>query len=111
MDGMLSFLVSWWRRRRSLSADEPLRVILYTRRGCHLCEHAWQLLLDAQQRFGCALETVDVDSDPRLAALYGEQVPVVAVGGKVRFRGVVNRVLLARVLRAESRRIEGRPSS
>jgi glutaredoxin len=75
---------------------------MYTRRGCHLCEQAWALLEPACRRHGFALSQVDVDADPRLAAEYGLDVPVVAVNGRVRFRGVVNPVLLERLLRAEA---------
>jgi hypothetical protein len=46
---------------------------------------------------------VDVDTDPELAAQYGTEVPVIAVNGKVRFRGAVNPVLLKRLLDAEKR--------
>ena len=46
---------------------------------------------------------VDIDADPDLRARYDTTVPVVAIDGKVRFKGVVNRVLLERLLWAESR--------
>ncbi|HZV07157.1 MAG TPA: glutaredoxin family protein [Gemmataceae bacterium] len=71
---------------------------MYTRRGCHLCEQAWQQLERAKQRYGFTLQQVDVDGDPQLVSEYGECVPVVTIDGKVRFRGVVNRVLLERLL-------------
>jgi glutaredoxin len=99
---MLGWLWGWWRGRRR-GALTHLRVVMYTRRGCHLCEDAWALLERERQRRGFALEAVDVDTDPELAARYGPEVPVVTVGGKVRFRGAVNPHLLARLLRAEAR--------
>ena len=40
---------------------------------------------------------MDVDADPALAAEHGEQVPVVAVDGRIRFRGIVNPILLRRL--------------
>ena len=43
------------------------------------------------------------NSDPALAAKYGMTVPVVAVDGKVRFKGVVNPVLFDRLLVDERR--------
>lgn len=93
-----------WLRGRSGLRLPRLRVVLYTRRGCHLCDDAWGLLAAEQRRCGFQLEAVDVDGTPGLAELYGEQVPVVAVGGTIRFRGGVNRVLLRRLLRAEANR-------
>ena len=95
---MWSRLLSWWRGRRL----GHLRVVMYTRRGCHLCEVAWQRLEEARQRYGFALTAEDVDADPDLAAGYGDCVPVVTVNGKVYFRGAVNPVLLERLLRAEA---------
>ena len=70
---------------------------VYSRPGCHLCDVAWELLQSLQPRFGFALEKINVDDDPALAARYGEEVPVVTVNGRVRFRGGVNRVLLVRL--------------
>ena len=89
----------WSRRggRQQGSAGRP--VLFYTRRGCHLCDEAWEIVQAAQKRYGFPLTAVDVDSDPSLATEYGECVPVVAVDGKVRFRGRVNAVLLERMLR------------
>jgi glutaredoxin len=77
-------------------------VVLYTRRGCHLCEVAHSQLREEQLCRGFVLEVVDIDTDPELRAQYGEQVPVVTVNGKLRFRGVVNPILLKRLFRAES---------
>ena len=98
----------FWRRNPGHKLDH-LRVVMYTRRGCHLCETAWQLLDEARQRYGFALLAQDVDAGEQLASAYGQCVPVVTVNGKVRFRGVVNPVLLERLLRAEAS--QGRGSS
>jgi hypothetical protein len=71
------------------------------RRGCHLCHAASGQLSLAQKRHGFLLSEVDVDADPGLEAQYGKCVPVVTVNGRLRFRGRVNEVLLARILWAE----------
>lgn len=70
---------------------------MFTRQGCHLCDEAWQLLQAEQQRHGFQLEQTDVDQVAELAARYGDQVPVITIDGKVRFRGGVNLVLLRRL--------------
>jgi hypothetical protein len=80
--------------------DQQIQIIMYTRRGCHLCEDAWQLLVDICSRFDARLKSVDVDGDTDLARLHGERVPVIAVNGKVCCWGRINRVLLERELRA-----------
>jgi glutaredoxin len=83
-------------------AGGPTReVLMYTRKGCHLCDDAWALLQRAAKRYRLSLAQRDVDDDPALAAEYGTCVPVVLIDGKVRFRGVINEVLLERVLRHE----------
>src|SRR5262249_11089118 len=87
-NGVFSWLFSWWQRCREPPLHH-LRFVLYTRQGCHLCEVAERVLQRAQRRQGFVLETVDIDGDLQLVALHGEQVPVVAVNGKVRFRGQI----------------------
>jgi len=82
---------------------EHLTFTVYTRAQCGCCHQALDLLTKARRRHRFLIETVDIDSDPALAARYGTVVPVVAVNGKVRFRGVVNPALLNRLLLAESR--------
>jgi len=86
--------------RRSPRA-EHLTFTVYTRAECGCCRKALDLLENVQRRHSFLIETVDIDSDPALAAMYGTAVPVVAVNGKVRFRGVVNPALLNRLLLAE----------
>jgi glutaredoxin len=96
---MFTWLRRWWRGKRS---PEFLEVVMYTRRGCHLCDDAWALLQAEQSQWGFALTCIDVDGDGELQAQHGECVPVVMVNGRVRFRGRVDRVLLRRLLRGES---------
>jgi len=99
--GMPSFF-HWW--RGTPPRLDHLRFLFYTRKGCHLCDAARQLLEPYRLRHGFSLEVVDVDGDPELVAQHGNCVPVVSVNGKVRFRGRVNPVLLERLLAAESKR-------
>ena len=98
-----AWLFSWW-RRPTLAHWE---VVFYTRRGCHLCEEAWELVQSEQRRYCFALSAIDIDSDPNLVSAYGTCVPVVMVNGRVRFRGQINRALWRRLLRAESSRRAG----
>lgn len=77
-----------------MNASNPAAVVLYTRYGCHLCEDAKALL----ERYGLAVEEVDIDGDSTLKSRYTECVPVVVIDGIERFRGRVNEVLLRRLL-------------
>lgn len=74
-------------------------VTLYTRVGCHLCEHAEQVLRNEQRTIPFALVTVDIDGDPELARRYGVRVPVVAVDGVELFEYEVPTDLLRAHLR------------
>lgn len=72
-------------------------LVLYTRAGCGLCDEAHELL----ERYGEWLPDimlVDIESDPRLVEKYGTCVPVVALDGKVRFRGRIAETLLRRLI-------------
>jgi glutaredoxin len=68
--------------------------ILYTRRGCHLCDEAREVL----EAHGVAVQAVDVDADAALRERFNECVPVVEIDGKIRFRGRVDAMLLRRLL-------------
>ena len=72
------------------------RVTLLTRKGCHLCDDAYEVLV----RYKLAVETVDIDASDELKNRYNECVPVVLFDGKERFRGRVDEVLLRRLLAA-----------
>ena len=58
------------------------RAVLYTRKGCHLCDDAKQVLLAA----GLTIDEVDIDLDPELQRQYNEEVPVVFLDGKKAFK-------------------------
>ena len=92
-------LRNWLRGRGRTQAPADRYVLFYTRRGCHLCEEAWEIVRAAQKKYGFTVEKIDVDADAALTKEHGECVPVVAIDGKVRFRGRVNAVLLERMLR------------
>ena len=86
------------------TAGTHLTFTVYTRAQCCCCHKAIDLLADRQKRYGFRIEEVDIDGDPELVAKFGTEVPVVSLGGKLRFRGVVNPVLLDRLIEAEIRR-------
>ncbi len=69
------------------------QAILYTRRGCCLCDQAKAQLV----AHGFSVDEVDVDADPQLHARYDQCVPVVVIDGRERFRGRINEILLRRL--------------
>lgn len=54
-----------------------MTILLFTRRGCHLCEQAEDLLAC----HGVEAICVDVDASPEHAARYGLRVPVLQIDG------------------------------
>jgi len=95
---MTSLITRLWRQS---PPAEHLTFTVYTRAQCCCCHKALDVLKNAQDRFGFRIEEVDVDSDPDLVAQFDTDVPVVTLNGKIRFRGVVNPLLLDRLVRAE----------
>jgi hypothetical protein len=72
-------------------------LIVYSREVCPLCDHAIDELI-AYQRWLPSITVIDIDTDTRLVQKYGQQVPVVACDGKVRFRGRIAPELLQRLI-------------
>jgi glutaredoxin len=69
-------------------------VVLYSRRGCHLCDEARELLHELEIK----PILVDIDADPELQKRFANFVPVVEIDGRIRFRGRIEPVLLRRIL-------------
>ncbi|MGH9720867.1 MAG: glutaredoxin family protein [Bryobacteraceae bacterium] len=63
-----------------------MRVTLYTRAGCHLCEEAKAVLSAARRRAAFDLDEIDIDGDSELRRLYDQEVPVVAIDGTKAFK-------------------------
>jgi len=57
------------------------RVTLYSRRGCHLCDTAREVVVRVCDDLGESWVEVDIDSDGDLADRFGEEVPVTFVDG------------------------------
>ncbi|MDA7527921.1 glutaredoxin family protein [bacterium] len=72
-------------------------VVMYTRDGCPLCDEAAELLA-AYRRWLPPLTEVDIDLDHELKTRLGEEIPVVQMDGKTRFKGHVNETLLRRLI-------------
>ena len=57
-------------------------VIIYSRRGCHLCEVAEKLVKEIQKDHEFELEIIYIDGHASLEKEYGEEVPVTLINGK-----------------------------
>jgi hypothetical protein len=80
------------------TTTHPIRVTLYTRTDCHLCEEMHAVVERVAREIALTIEEVDVDTDPALAATYGAEVPVLCVNGRKAFKYRVDeRALRARL--------------
>jgi len=65
---------------------EHREVIIYSRKGCHLCEIVKESLVKLHKRGGFDWREVDVDSNAELRRQYNDQVPVVFINGRKVFK-------------------------
>ncbi len=64
-----------------MANSSPL-VVIYSRRNCHLCEVAKEVVESARDAAEFELEIRFIDGDAELEKLYGEEVPVTMINGK-----------------------------
>ena len=62
------------------------QVIVYSRKGCHLCEIVKESLAKLERRGGFSWEEVDVDADEQLHRQFSDEVPVVFIDGRKAFK-------------------------
>jgi len=66
--------------RRRTHRGEPLRVTLYERAGCGLCDETRRALARIALDRALEIERVDIDRDTALTDRYALRVPVLRVG-------------------------------
>jgi glutaredoxin len=71
-------------------SDNRIRIQIYSRPGCHLCDEAKEVIERVGRRFPFALSVINIDTEPELQKLYGEQIPVVFVNGTKAFKYYVD---------------------
>src|SRR5215471_2227947 len=62
------------------------KVVVYSRKGCHLCEIVKETLVKLERRGGFHWQEIDVDSDDRLRRQFTDEVPVVFIDGRKAFK-------------------------
>lgn len=58
------------------------QVTIYSRRGCHLCDVAKEVLETLALELEFEVETILIESDPALVEKHGEFVPVIFLDGE-----------------------------
>ena len=79
-----------------------ITVELYGKPDCCLCDDAKAVLRRVQAEIPFRLREIDIQGDPELMKKYGEQVPVVYVGGMKAFKFRVDEAKLRRRLAREA---------
>ena len=77
-------------------------VVLYSRKGCHLCEVVKESLGKLSRRGGFVWTEVDVDSDDDLRRQFTDEVPVVFINGRKAFKYRMDEQEFLRKLQARS---------
>ena len=61
-------------------------VVVYSRKGCHLCEIVKESLAKLHKRGGFTWREIDVDADESLRRQFSDEVPVVFIDGRKAFK-------------------------
>jgi glutaredoxin len=61
-------------------------VVIYSRKGCHLCEVVKETLAQVQGDAEFQWREVDIDADPQLLQKFNDEVPVVFIDGRKAFK-------------------------
>ena len=78
-----------------------IKVEIYTRKGCHLCEVAEQIVREVRSEIPFELQIIDIEGNSDLEKEFGEEVPVTLINGrrhdyfkvdKVRFKDAILRL-------------------
>jgi glutaredoxin len=67
-------------------SENGIRIEIYSRPGCHLCDEAKQVIDRVGRRVPFNVSVINIDNDPALEKLYGEQIPVVFINGNKAFK-------------------------
>lgn len=62
--------------------SSAVTVTIFSRRGCHLCESAENLLQNLRSELLFTLEEIFIDGNEELENLYGTEVPVIHINGE-----------------------------
>jgi glutaredoxin len=66
--------------------EEPREVVVYSRKGCHLCEIVKESLAKLQRQAPFTWREIDVDTDEHLRRQFTDEVPVVFINGRKAFK-------------------------
>ena len=78
-----------------------MRLTIYSKPGCHLCEEMKSLVQQATSTRGAVtVEEIDISTDPVLLERYGLEIPVLMIDGKKIAKYRITEAELARMIEA-----------
>ena len=80
-------------------SEHPVKIDVYSRPGCHLCDEAKDVIDRVHNRFAFDMNVVNIATDPALEAAYGEEIPVVFINGNKAFKYKVDEAELERKIK------------
>jgi glutaredoxin len=78
---------------------ESIRIEIYSRPGCHLCDEAKAVIEPFTKKYSLDLRVTNVDTDAHLRDTYGTEIPVILINGTEAFRHRVDAGALERKLK------------
>jgi len=79
--------------------DNAIKIEIYSRPDCHLCGEAKEVIDRVRLRFPFLVRVINIETDPELEKIYGEQVPVVFINGIKAFKYRVDEAELEKRLK------------
>ena len=84
-----------------MSTETPIRLTLYKRQDCCLCDEMLAVVEGLRSEFRLELDSIDIGGRPDLEERFGDEIPVLFINGRkaFKYRTTQDR-LRARLLRA-----------
>jgi glutaredoxin len=77
-----------------------MRLLIYSRPGCHLCEDAKAVLQRVGAEYGANVEEINIENDPQAFEKYRYEIPVVFLEDVKLFKFRVEEDLLLKALKS-----------
>lgn len=108
---------SWWRLwpvgerfgAAGVSSSRPVQVSVYKNAECSLCDRLLQELASLRAEVPFEVEILSAEQAGALAPFVKDNAPVVAIAGKVRLWGRIEKSWLKRELQAASHAAKAQP--
>lgn len=78
-------------------------VEIFSKPGCHLCEEAKELLVQANKKFDMVIKEINIEEDDELFKKYRYDIPVIWINGRKAFKHRIDEGQLRERLESEKR--------